>query len=506
MKKYLLFLVTLPLFSSAGIINVKNFGARGDGKTDDTRAIQAAIEAAPYNRLNTIYFPKGLYVLKSYTITSNYLENYILKMHSNLSFKGDGNTSIIKLGDHLFDTDDKNATAQLFYGTTVFNIRFSNLMVDMNGANNLCPASRVKNQRAIFINHGNDVTIENVTIKNNAGLNMIMIAGKGSRVLVQNNTFLNGGHYVGVDQENKNQVDFSFIYFEWDSTRIVNNIIRQENIDIALNGITGSIEIHGSYCYAAGNKLTGCSPGIYVTSSWHDMKNTIVEKNEFIQCTKGVSFWLSHGMDSIKIIDNKIQLTPYRQWKGYTSNGIEVPNGNTYVYDTEHANGNYIKNLTISGNTITAPFTETMTDRTCGMMLHSLYSCNIENNIITGMNFGSILLFGSKWGSENVNIKNNQFINFTDNIDKASTVGYLVVFDSYTKNKNDGPGIKNIVFSNNDLKKADKNARLAVQNNKEKGRFTGAFIAVPEYMLKEVHFESNSFPDAAEQPVYQTLK
>ena len=46
-----------------GLKNVKDFGARGNGSTDDTAAIQAAV-----NQGGTIYFPPGNYVLTS-TVT-----------------------------------------------------------------------------------------------------------------------------------------------------------------------------------------------------------------------------------------------------------------------------------------------------------------------------------------------------------------------------------------------------------------------------------------------------
>ena len=49
------------------IINVKDFGAVGDGVTDDTAAIQAAINAS--NNVEPVLIPKGNYVLKS-TITA----------------------------------------------------------------------------------------------------------------------------------------------------------------------------------------------------------------------------------------------------------------------------------------------------------------------------------------------------------------------------------------------------------------------------------------------------
>jgi hypothetical protein len=50
------------------IVSVKDFGAVGDGVTDDTAAIQAAVNAAEANRNNEIYFPVGNYVIAG-TIT-----------------------------------------------------------------------------------------------------------------------------------------------------------------------------------------------------------------------------------------------------------------------------------------------------------------------------------------------------------------------------------------------------------------------------------------------------
>lgn len=45
------------LKGGAGDGNVRDFGAKGDGKTDDTAAVQAALEAGS----GSVYFPKGIY-------------------------------------------------------------------------------------------------------------------------------------------------------------------------------------------------------------------------------------------------------------------------------------------------------------------------------------------------------------------------------------------------------------------------------------------------------------
>ncbi|HVE55990.1 MAG TPA: glycoside hydrolase family 28 protein [Pyrinomonadaceae bacterium] len=58
--------------------NIKNYGARGDGKTLDTNAINKAIEAASAAGGGTVFFPAGIYLSFSIHLKSNitlYLDN-----------------------------------------------------------------------------------------------------------------------------------------------------------------------------------------------------------------------------------------------------------------------------------------------------------------------------------------------------------------------------------------------------------------------------------------------
>lgn len=116
---------------AGGVFNVKGYGAKGDGVTDDTAAIQAAITAlqASGNR-GCIYFPGNTTYLVSSPIT----------IYSDIDYVGDGvGATRIKLkassNCDVFRTDQFSTytTGTSQNGPVRWSIR--NLRVDGNGAN-----------------------------------------------------------------------------------------------------------------------------------------------------------------------------------------------------------------------------------------------------------------------------------------------------------------------------------------------------------------------------------
>ena len=69
-----------PMKTDGGLVyDVKNYGAVGDGVTDDTRAIQAALDYAVDHGGGTVYFPNGLYRLATLQDTCKVRAHLIVK-------------------------------------------------------------------------------------------------------------------------------------------------------------------------------------------------------------------------------------------------------------------------------------------------------------------------------------------------------------------------------------------------------------------------------------------
>jgi parallel beta-helix repeat protein len=76
------------------VYNVRDYGAKGDGVTNDVKAFKAAIDAAVIAHKNVL-IPAGVYVLKSYFPVYN-TDITFLKDYNNITISGEGAKTIIK--------------------------------------------------------------------------------------------------------------------------------------------------------------------------------------------------------------------------------------------------------------------------------------------------------------------------------------------------------------------------------------------------------------------------
>jgi len=73
----------------SGPINVRWFGAKGDGVTDDTAAVHAARDSSAFANNGTLYFPKGTY-------KGAFEFEYKDANHNEIKIIGDGQGTILK--------------------------------------------------------------------------------------------------------------------------------------------------------------------------------------------------------------------------------------------------------------------------------------------------------------------------------------------------------------------------------------------------------------------------
>lgn len=86
----------LKVYGNLNIVNVKDYGAKGDGVADDTAAIQRAIDNNPNT---TIYFPKGVYMVSQTIITKRDDDK---KVYLELDMKATVKATSDFSGDYVF--------------------------------------------------------------------------------------------------------------------------------------------------------------------------------------------------------------------------------------------------------------------------------------------------------------------------------------------------------------------------------------------------------------------
>lgn len=166
--------------NSGNVVSIKDFGAKGDGVTDDTVAIYKALQSD----VERIYFPAGIYIfgtigaegwLDEWYQAEGYRDDTMpegkylddgVDVTSNKIIYGDGATTIIKTPDYTQDerinddTVDSLVPSAMFDLTDASNVVIRDLCLDGNENNT------ETRQKAIRFRRSNNITIENCEIKN----------------------------------------------------------------------------------------------------------------------------------------------------------------------------------------------------------------------------------------------------------------------------------------------------------------------------------------------------
>lgn len=125
------------------VVNVKTFqaaGAKGDGSTDDTTAIQAALDACRSAGGGIVYFPQGTYMLSMATRTGGFAGNACALMYganTTILGAGAGATSLKLRNSQQGTTGLGSNNAAIFspYNVSQEQVTFADFTVDGNGGN-----------------------------------------------------------------------------------------------------------------------------------------------------------------------------------------------------------------------------------------------------------------------------------------------------------------------------------------------------------------------------------
>jgi hypothetical protein len=153
--------------------NVKAHGALGDGSTDDTTAIQAAMDAANTAGGGMVYFPPGTYITTAITI------------YSQIKIVGAGpELSVVKM---KASTNTQVFTSTGFSGLTggntgggIAGFEIRDLAVDGNKANNTTAGVGIRI-------YGYDFRIDNVNVRNCKGTGIYCEWGSGTSAVTPDN-------------------------------------------------------------------------------------------------------------------------------------------------------------------------------------------------------------------------------------------------------------------------------------------------------------------------------
>lgn len=321
-------------------LNVKDYGAVGDGVNDDRQAIQDTIDAAAKGLGGgKVYFPEGTYLVKEIVFLRSHTHLEVHEKATILNGINIKNHPSIVFMTGLF-TDDGD---QVEWEPTE-DISYSGGTIDMNGALNE-ERTKAKNlplinsSGAFAIGNSKNVTISNVTFKDSYQGHAIQIAGS-KNVLVDNSRFL--GQALPKTMKDGQIISKESIQIEPLTRKgfpyaLNDNGQKSENVTIQ-NSYFGKSEKSGELVTAIGTH--------YQTAITENPSNIKILNNHFDNMMyAGVRFT---GFTDILIKGNRFDKKTKEESGHYRENGAALVNAYSYknVKDILDLN----KHVTITGN------------------------------------------------------------------------------------------------------------------------------------------------------------
>lgn len=243
--------------------NVKDYGALGDGSTDDTSAINGAISAATSAQGGTVYFPNGTYIVSATSGTT------CIAAATNVALLGQSREgAIIKLANGAA-TSAKPVTLN-----GVSDVTIRNLTLDGNKANLGADTSR----SAIYVPSATRVYLADLTIHDHTGC-AVNLSGNGTSgaqdVIVERcYAYSNGNCAAVIDGGGQQRLTFRDCIFTGNpgqvfvTAPVTDVMIESSLLDANTGGYAVEIAGTSSTGLVAGTRINNCTINGPVLVAW----------------------------------------------------------------------------------------------------------------------------------------------------------------------------------------------------------------------------------------------
>lgn len=288
-------------------VDVTNYGATGDGTTDDTAAIQAALDAAHAAGGGIVYFPPGTYIIAPTTTAR-------LVVYDDLTIEGDGDASVLKVkndaGDYatIFGASDDS--------TAVNNFRLRKLKIDQNATGNTTCAittAATKVQNVLRIYQGSNIRVEDVSFDPCTGVNTVVANGTSVRQVV-----VRGCYFRFLRGTSASVYDNSSVYIHGNEWVVAECRFRS---GAAVSEARTAIEVHGCIGAVSDNSIRDYRNGIYLVSQ--SSTDTLLDSHS-VACVGNVLYDVNAGIVLWSLT-------------GVTYRGVDVAGNVVYVNNADHA-------------------------------------------------------------------------------------------------------------------------------------------------------------------------
>jgi hypothetical protein len=396
-------------------VSVRDFGAKGDGVTDDSAAIQAAIDSI---QSGTVVIPA---TSAGYLLKPNPDKKRFLSLKSHVQLVGSGNPVLrVASGSAPYDYVIASGPCD--------DCAVENLTIDSNVAGNPIrdKAEILAHPRVeIGFATGKRIRVERVTVKNSSAVNSVTTGEPSSNVLVSHCAFVGDG-----DDPNHVQHDRSSLYIYADGAVLDSNTFTA--VRRGAPAAVTAIETHGSDITVSNNVVTDFAAGMNITGvASKDSTGNAVRGNTIRGAAVGMQIWSvayrkhveGYGINGLTVTGNTIELAQSAYAVESTTGSISAG-----IYFQPHSNLP-AANITISGNTIVFELEHSVhraNTASMGIGYWSATGQTVENLVIANNSIDNAPVAGIRLAAKLVScqVTGNRIRNAGSSLDPAIPAGY----------------------------------------------------------------------------------